>query len=118
MKIDGNLKTHRDTTGKKWPKMLTYADIKWYSKKLNRKFVPYVVKQTSANGPELIADWKAFDSHRELMPPEKHQGYAFQWFSLAFVLIILYIVLNVRKVRPVLDAGLANNDIDKDNEGL
>jgi len=28
------------------------------------------------------------------MPPEKHQGYAVQWFSLAFALCVLWLVTN------------------------
>ena len=83
-----------------WPKMLIYADVDWYRKKLNRKFMPYAVKQTYHNSAGLIADWKAFAVHRERMPPEKHLGYAFQWFSLAIVLLVLYFSLNAKRIQP------------------
>jgi cytochrome oxidase assembly protein ShyY1 len=33
------------------------------------------------------------------MKPEKHLGYAFQWFALAFVLIIIFIVVNTQRNR-------------------
>lgn len=39
-------------------------------------------------------DWKAHQ-----MGPEKHFGYAFQWFSLAFALILLALVATVKIVR-------------------
>lgn len=32
------------------------------------------------------------------MPPEKHLGYALQWFGLALCLSIIYIVVNIKKV--------------------
>ncbi len=85
---------------KQWPKMLIYADLDWYRKKLGKKFLPYVVKQTLYNSPGLIADWEAFARQRERMPAEKHLGYAFQWFSLAIVLLVLYASLNLTRVVP------------------
>jgi Uncharacterized conserved protein len=33
------------------------------------------------------------------LSPERHLGYAFQWFSLAFALIVIYVVVNTRGVR-------------------
>jgi surfeit locus 1 family protein len=39
-------------------------------------------------------DWKAHQ-----MGPEKHFGYAFQWFSLAFALIVLALVATAKIVR-------------------
>ncbi|VAW82881.1 Cytochrome oxidase biogenesis protein Surf1, facilitates heme A insertion [hydrothermal vent metagenome] len=86
---------------KQWPKMLIYADLDWYRKKLGNKFLPYVVKQTHRNSPGLINDWNAFAVQRERMPAEKHWGYALQWFSLAIVLLILYAALNLTRVIPV-----------------
>ena len=82
-----------------WPKLLIYADHDWYEKVLQKPFLPYAVKQTFHNSPGLITDWSAFASSGERMPPEKHRGYAFQWFSLAIVLLILYFVLNTRSTR-------------------
>jgi len=45
-----------------------------------------------ANG--YLRDWKAVP-----VGPEKHYGYAFQWFSFAVVTLVFYIILNVRWTR-------------------
>jgi surfeit locus 1 family protein len=37
---------------------------------------------------------------RNEFPPERHYGYALQWFSLAATLLVLFIVLNFRRTRP------------------
>jgi cytochrome oxidase assembly protein ShyY1 len=30
------------------------------------------------------------------MGPDRHQGYAFQWFMIAFALFVIYAVVNLR----------------------
>jgi surfeit locus 1 family protein len=35
--------------------------------------------------------------HRVDFPPERHYGYALQWFSLAATLLVLFIVVNLRR---------------------
>ena len=37
------------------------------------------------------------DWHAELLPPERHLAYAFQWFALSGALLIVFIVVNLRK---------------------
>jgi surfeit locus 1 family protein len=31
------------------------------------------------------------------MPPEKHMGYAIQWFALALCLAMIYLFVNLKK---------------------
>ncbi len=86
-----------------WPKLLTYINIDWYRKQLGKPFLPYVVKQYGAVSQQektrfgLVRDWKFFASQYEIMPPEKHVSYAFQWFSLALVLFGIYLGVNIRR---------------------
>ena len=53
---------------------------------------PYVLRLDKEILPKLIVDWPEvkFDSN-------KHYGYAFQWFSFAVVLIVLYVWLNLHR---------------------
>ena len=42
--------------------------------------------------PELIREWAAPD-----LGVERHYGYAFQWFALSALILILYLIANVRR---------------------
>ena len=33
------------------------------------------------------------------MPPVRHVGYAVQWFAMALAILILFIALNVKKIK-------------------
>lgn len=46
-------------------------------------------------GDGLVRDWQITPR----MPPEKHLGYAIQWFALALCLVILYLAVYLKK-RP------------------
>jgi surfeit locus 1 family protein len=53
---------------------------------------PVIVQQHNQLPDDLLRDWT---------PPtlgiDRHRAYAFQWFSLAVVILIVYIALNVRR---------------------
>lgn len=54
---------------------------------------PVVIQQESALDDGLIRDWPAPD-----FGIEKHYGYAFQWSALAVTILVLYVVLNLRRI--------------------
>jgi len=58
------------------------------------KLLPYEVR---LEGPEagFVRDWPAPGSGRE-----RHLGYAFQWFALAAVLFVIWLVVNFRRAGP------------------
>lgn len=80
-----------------WPKLLSYVDLPWYEKLLGIKLMPYVLREKGPSQENLVRDWDAFVSSTVSMPPEKHLSYAFQWFSLAAVLMIIYLVVNLKR---------------------
>jgi cytochrome oxidase assembly protein ShyY1 len=43
----------------------------------------------------FVREWTDFG-----FPPERHYGYAFQWFALAIVVVIVFVVVNRRKRGP------------------
>jgi cytochrome oxidase assembly protein ShyY1 len=43
----------------------------------------------------LVRDWAL-----PTLGIERHRAYALQWFSMAAVILILYVVLNVRRKAP------------------
>lgn len=42
------------------------------------------------------------------LPPERHRGYAVQWFGLALTVLIVYIVLSIRAYRRTTNISKAN----------
>jgi surfeit locus 1 family protein len=56
---------------------------------------PYVIEQHSMLDDGLVRDWPRADSG-----VEKHESYALQWYSLAALSLILFVVLNIRHAKP------------------
>ncbi len=56
---------------------------------------PFVIRLDAAAPDGFRRDWSP--AARLGMPPEKHRAYAFQWFSLAFTVLVVLVALNLRK---------------------
>ncbi len=54
--------------------------------------LPYIIRLHAGSANGYHRDWRLPGSG-----VEKHLGYAFQWFAMAAVLLIIYIVLNLKK---------------------
>ncbi len=80
-----------------WPKVVQYVDLHWLGKEVGYSFLPYVLLQRDGKKYGLVRDWADYQQGHELMPPEKHIGYAVQWFALALVLVIIYISVHLRR---------------------
>lgn len=73
-----------------WPSLVLARYAKWSGLDL----LPVVVQQT--NGADaLVRDWPRPD-----FGIEKHKAYALQWYALAALTVILYVVLNIERDRP------------------
>ena len=67
-----------------WPQRIQSIDINKISKLLAQPLLPFVVYVDNSESLGYIKEWVPI-----VMPPEKHRGYAFQWFSLALAWFIL-----------------------------
>lgn len=68
-----------------WPKRIQKLDINALSKELGEKMYPFTVRLSDNSQPgALQTGWKISQ-----MSPDKHVGYAVQWFSLALVLVVM-----------------------------
>ncbi|HBR96994.1 MAG TPA: SURF1 family protein [Gammaproteobacteria bacterium] len=76
-----------------WPLLVNYLDYDAMGAALNQSLIPGVVQLSAPKGP-YPRIWQPV-AHG----PEKHYAYALQWFAIALVLSILYVVLNSRKVK-------------------
>jgi len=53
---------------------------------------PIVIRQTNDAGDGLVREWDRPDAGAD-----RHRGYALQWFSLAALAVVLYVVLNLKR---------------------
>lgn len=77
------------TAGRVWQ----YLDLAEFQRSVNYPVQPFVVLPDPDSAPDgLVRHWTRLDSG-----VRTHQGYAFQWFSLAVALAAIYILVNTRR---------------------
>ncbi len=69
-----------------WPLRVQQIELKKFSILIGEKLLPFVVYLDKEETLGFVKNW-----HPVVMPPEKHQAYAFQWFSLAVAWLVLMI---------------------------
>jgi len=79
-----------------WPKNTIYLDLGQVAKDLGRPLYPRVLA-LDADPAAIYQREHAFDFSS--MPPARHRAYAFQWFSFAVAVLVIFLVLH-RKRRP------------------
>jgi len=67
-------------------------DIEAYAAETGLKLEPRVIEQHSSLPDGLARDWPPHDAG-----VEKHEAYALQWYSLAALAVVLFIVLSFRR---------------------
>lgn len=76
-----------------WPKVLQRVRPDLQAQQLGARLLPLVLLLGPEQPHGFVRDWNPI-----VMGPERHVGYAVQWFALAAALMILYILANVRRV--------------------
>lgn len=61
---------------------------------------PVLIQQHNDSGDGLVRAWSRPDTG-----VDTHRAYALQWFSMSGVIVIIYLVLNVRRKKPTLGAA-------------
>lgn len=86
-----------DPAGKDWPRLITLVEPERLWQQLGRGGLAYEVRLEP--GPAAyLAEWPVV-----AMSPDKHTGYAVQWFALAAALCGLYLYLGWRNAREQHD---------------
>ncbi len=75
-----------------WPALMQWTNIAEIEKKSGLKLLPYIFLLDNKEKSGYTRNWKPI-----FMQPEKSTSYAVQWFTLAFVLMIIYIVVNLKE---------------------
>lgn len=72
--------------------VIELIDTKLISQFLHKSVYPFIMRlgKDEANG--YIREWTVV-----AMPPKRHYAYAVQWFAMALVILIIFIVLNCKK---------------------
>lgn len=81
-------------TNAEWQLVWQHIDMERYIKTVPFEVLPYVIKLSpESDGAGFARNWP--------LPSDRvnvHLGYAYQWFGFALTLLVIYIVLNVKKV--------------------
>lgn len=79
-----------------WPLRLQYIDSQEISAHTGYDLLPFVLQLNSSHTALDVLPIKVN------MRSEKHTAYAFQWFALSFALLIIYIIVNSKKIKPAI----------------
>ncbi len=78
-----------------WPRVVQKIDVTAWSALLQTSLLPHTVRISSESPGALTAHWPTVN-----MEPEKHRGYAVQWFSMAAALLLMYVYFGTRRTTP------------------
>ncbi len=73
--------------------VIGYVDYDVLSEQLGYRLLPVIVLLDSTQPDGFNRDWQLTSP----TGPERHWGYAVQWFALALTLVVIYIVVNMRR---------------------
>lgn len=80
--------------GTNWPKVWQRVDLQRFSSGVRSPVHPIIILQDPVKQTDgLVREWKRLDTGIAV-----HEGYAFQWFSLALALAAIYFLVNFRPV--------------------
>ncbi len=82
-----------------WPLLVTRIDLDQIERRLGVPLLDLVLEDRAAPRAESI--------RAHMLPPERHRGYALQWFGLSLTILIIYVALASRALRATpLDSSL------------
>ena len=76
------------------PAVIQSIDIESLEKQMALKVFPYTIRLSSGSPGLEQANWQTVN-----MEPEKHRGYAVQWFAMLFALLAMYIYFGFKNPR-------------------
>lgn len=75
-----------------WPKLTLHLDAAPLAADLGAPLLPGMLLLDPETGSGFVRAWTP-----QVMPPERHRAYAFQWFALAAAAVAIFVVLHWRK---------------------
>jgi surfeit locus 1 family protein len=77
---------------KGWPKESIYLDIGEIAADAGRNLDQRVLLLDPKEGSGFVREWRP-----NVFPPERHRAYAFTWFTLAAVVVVVFVIMHWRK---------------------
>lgn len=81
-----------DQKGADFPHVFQAFEPNVFAKELELSLLPVMIELAPSDKHGYIRDWKPYFGKIE-----KHNGYALQWFLMAFIALFLYIKLNTKR---------------------
>lgn len=78
-----------DKSDARWPLRIEYLNLVELGPVLGAQVYPYLLTLSPQSPGAFAVNWQVV-----VMGPERHMGYAIQWFALALTLLILSVALN------------------------
>jgi surfeit locus 1 family protein len=78
----------------RWPKLTAYPSIEELSTALGQRLEPRIVLLDASAPHGYVRDW-----HPAGLSPTRHWSYAFQWWSFAAAVMVIWVVMSVRRRR-------------------
>ncbi|WP_406672976.1 SURF1 family protein [Natronospira sp.] len=76
-----------------WPRRIYFPEAEDLQSQLGEPVIDGRLLMDAEASPGFRRDWDPIN-----MPPERHLGYAFQWAAVTLAVIILFIVVNLKRV--------------------
>ena len=78
-----------------WPQVVQQMKLSELEQRLGYSLLPVILLLDPVDEYGFVRDWKAVYG----VTPDKHRAYALQWFTLALVLLMIYIGVNTKRLR-------------------
>jgi cytochrome oxidase assembly protein ShyY1 len=91
LRLGGNPLPH----SAQWPKLTIYIDTQEIAQDAGQPLDERILLLDAAADSGFEREWTP-----QILPPERHRGYAFQWFCFSIVSIVIFIVLHWRRRGP------------------
>ena len=76
-----------------WPRVVQRVEIDAMQRVLGYPLASWIVQLDPAAPHGFLRAWKVAPG----LSPERHRGYAFQWFALATALLAIWVVVNLKR---------------------
>ncbi|MBN8887010.1 MAG: SURF1 family protein [Rudaea sp.] len=90
IRVGGNALVRQTT----WPKLTLAIDAQEIAADLDRPLLPRVLLLDADAASGFVRAWTP-----SVMPPERHRGYAVQWFAFVIAAIAIFVLLHYKKIR-------------------
>jgi surfeit locus 1 family protein len=82
-----------EEAGTGWPRVIQLIELGPIGQRLGHPLLPQVLLLDPKEPGGFVRDWKPVYG----ITPDKHRAYAAQWFTLALVLLLIYVGVNTRR---------------------